>query len=141
VVVDPKNIKSIMDWPTPKDVSDTRSFMGPTGYYRRFIKRFSKIGFPINSLQKKGVKFIWTSECEEIFQELKYLLTDAIVLNIEDPNKDFLVCTNACKEGLRGFLMQEGHVIFYQNTKLNEHEVNYVTHDMELDAIVHDLKM
>jgi hypothetical protein len=56
-----------MEWPTPKDVSDIRSFMGLAGYYRRFIKGFSKIGCPITTLQKKGVKFIWTSKCEEIF--------------------------------------------------------------------------
>jgi hypothetical protein len=61
VVVDPAKIKSIMDWHTPKDVPNIRSFMGLEGYYRRFIKGFSKIGFLITSLQKKGVKFIWTS--------------------------------------------------------------------------------
>jgi hypothetical protein len=105
VAVDPNNIKAIMDWHIPKDVSNIRSFMGLEGYYRRLIKGFSKIGFPITSLQKKGIKFIWTSECEERFQELKCLLTNAPVLNIADPNKEFLVCTGACKEGLRGFLM------------------------------------
>ena len=63
------------------------------------------------------------------------------MLKIADPNNDFLVCTDACKEGLRGVLMQEGHVIFYASKKLNEHEINYVTHDLELDAIVHALKM
>jgi hypothetical protein len=71
VEVEPDKIKSIMDWPTQKDVSDIISFMGMAGYYRRFIKGFSKIGFPITSLQKKGVKFIWTLECEERFQEMK----------------------------------------------------------------------
>jgi hypothetical protein len=60
VVVDPDKIKCIMDWSIPKDVSDIRSFMDLEGYYRRFIKGFSNIGFPITSLQKKGVKFIWT---------------------------------------------------------------------------------
>jgi hypothetical protein len=139
VAVDPDKIKSIMDWPTPKDVFDIRSFMGLEGYYRRFIKGFSKIGFPITSLQKKGIKFLWTPECEERFQEMKYLLTNVHVLHIADPNKDFLVCTNPCKEGLRGVLMQEGHVIFYESIKLNENEVNYVTHNVELDSIVHDL--
>jgi hypothetical protein len=98
VVVDPDKIKAIMDWPTPNDVSDIMSFMGLMGYYRRFIKGFSKIGCLITSLQKKGVKFFWISECEEIFQELKYLLTNAHVLKIADPNKDFLVCTYSCKE-------------------------------------------
>jgi hypothetical protein len=141
VVVDLDKIKAIMDWPTPKDVSDIISFMGLAGYYRRLIKGFSKIGCPITSLQKKGVKFLWTLECEERFQELKCLLTNAHMLNIADPNKDFLVCTDGCKEGLRGFLMQEDHVICYESRKLNEHEIKYVTHDLELTAIVHSLKM
>jgi hypothetical protein len=141
VAVDPDKIKSIMDWPTPKDVYDIRFFMGLAGYYRRFIKGFSKIGCPITTLKKKGFKFIWTSECEEIFQELKYFITNAPILKIAYPNKDFLVCTYAYKEGLKGFLMQEGHVICYESRKLNEHEVNYVTHNIELAAIVHALKM
>jgi hypothetical protein len=106
VEFDPNKIKTIMNWPTPKDVYDIRSFMGLTRYYRRFINGFSKIGFPITSLQKKGVNFIWTSEYEEIFQEMKYLLNNAHVLNIENPNKDFLMCTDAWKEGIGGVLMQ-----------------------------------
>jgi hypothetical protein len=130
-----------MEWPTPKDVSDIKTFMGLVGYYKRFIKVFSKIGCPITALHKKGVKFTWTSKCEERFQTLKYLMTHAPVLKIENPNNDFLVCTDSCKEGLRGFLMQEGRVICYQSRKLNEHEINYVTHDLELAAIVHALKM
>jgi hypothetical protein len=124
VTVDSDKIKSIMDWPTPRDVYDIRSFMGPNGV-----------------LQKKGVKFVWTIEYEESFHQLKHLLTNALVLKIVDPRKDFLVCTNACKEGLEGVLMQEVHVICYESRKLNEHEINYVTHDLELDTIVHALKM
>jgi hypothetical protein len=54
VVVDPENIKAIMDWPTPRNVFEVRSFMGLVGYYRRFIKGFSKIIHPITSLQEKG---------------------------------------------------------------------------------------
>ena len=78
--------------------------MGLAGYYRRFVERFSQISNPITHLQKKGVKFIWTSKCEEIFKEVKYLLTNAVVLKIADPKKDFLVCTYAYKVGLEGFL-------------------------------------
>jgi hypothetical protein len=63
------------------------------------------------------------------------------MLKIEDPNKDFLVCTNVYKEGLRGVRMKKGHIICYGSKKLNEHEINYVTHDLELVAIVHALKM
>jgi hypothetical protein len=80
--------------------------MGLVGYYRRFIKGFSKIGCPITALQKKGVKFTWTSECEEIFHKLKYLLTHAPVLKIADPDNDFLLCTDSYKEGLGGVHMK-----------------------------------
>jgi hypothetical protein len=91
VAVDPDKIRSIMEWPTPKDVLDIRSFMGLEGYYRRFIKGFSKIGCPITTLQKKGVKFLWTPKCEERFQTLNHLLTHAPVLKIIDPETDFLL--------------------------------------------------
>jgi hypothetical protein len=63
------------------------------------------------------------------------------MLNIINPKADFLLCTDACKEGPGGVLMQGGSVVYYESQKLNEHEVNYVTHDLELDAIVHALKM
>jgi hypothetical protein len=68
-------------------------------------------------------------------------LTNAPILNIVDLEKDFLVCTDACKEGLDGVLMQEGKVICYESIMLNEHEKNYVTHDLDLATIVHALKM
>jgi hypothetical protein len=141
VAVDPDKIKSIMEWPTPKDVSDIRSFMSLARYYKRFIKGFSKIWSPITTLQKKGTNFTWTQKCEERFQTLKHLLTHAPVLKISDSEDDFLVCIYAYKEGLGGVLMQGGSVIYYESQKLNEHEVNYVTHDLELAAIVHALKM
>jgi hypothetical protein len=141
VAVYPDKIRSITEWPTPKDVSDLRSFMGLARYYRIFIKRFSKIGCPITALQKKGTKFLWTQQCEERFQTLKHLLIHAPVLKINNPEAHFLVCIDACKEGLGGVLMQEGSVICYEYQKLNEHEVKYVTHDLELAAIVHALKM
>jgi hypothetical protein len=115
VAVDPEKIKEIMDWPAPRNVTEVRSFMGLVGYYRRFIKGFSKIGNPITSLQRKGKKFIWSPECEESFQQLKHLLTKAHVLKIADLEKDFLVCIDACKEGLDGVLMQEGKVICYES--------------------------
>jgi hypothetical protein len=72
---------------------------------------------------------------------VKYLLANAPVLNIAYPNKDFFVCTNACKEGLGGVLMKEEHVICYESRKLNENKINYVTHNLELASIVHALKM
>jgi hypothetical protein len=63
------------------------------------------------------------------------------MLKITEPEANFLVCIDACKEGLGGVLMQGGSVICYESQKFNEHKVNYVTHDLELATIVHALKM
>ena len=84
---------------------DARSFMGLAGYYRRFIEGFSKVAHAITSLQKKGIKFEWTSKCEASFQWLKNILTSAPVLKFANPDKDFVVCTDACGQGLGGVLM------------------------------------
>ena len=67
ISVDLEKIEAIMNWPTPRNVTDVRSFMGLAGYYRRFIEGFSKVAHAITSLQKKGMKFEWTSSCEESF--------------------------------------------------------------------------
>ena len=68
IFVDPENIEAIMNWPTPRNVTYVRSFMGLAGYYRRFIEGFSRVAHAITYLQKKGMKFKWTSRCEESFQ-------------------------------------------------------------------------
>ena len=119
---DPTKIKAILEWPAPKDVHDIRSFMGLTRYYHIFIEFFSKIAYPITTLQKKIVRFIWSQQCQNSFDKLKYLLTITPILKIVDPDKDFLVCTDVSKEGLGGVLTQEGHVIYYEYQKLKEHE-------------------
>ena len=67
IAVDPSKIAAIQEWPTPRNVTEVRSFMGLAGYYRRFIEGFSKIAHPITSLQRKGVKFEWNPRCEESF--------------------------------------------------------------------------
>ena len=59
ISVDPEKIRAIEDWQVPKDLTDVRSFMGITRYYRRFIEGFSRIVNPITYLQKKGKKFDW----------------------------------------------------------------------------------
>jgi hypothetical protein len=65
--------------------------MGLASYYRIFVEGFSKIAHPITSLQKKGVKFQWTLNCENSFQHLKQLLTSDPILRIANPNEDFIV--------------------------------------------------
>ena len=122
-------------------MTEIQSFMGITGYYRRFIEGFSRIVNMINYLQKKGKKFEWHQKCEQSFKNLKTLLTIAPILRIVDPNKEFIVCTDACNNCLGGVLTQEGHVIAYEYMKLKIHEKNYATYDLEFAAVIHALKM
>jgi hypothetical protein len=63
---------------------------------------------------------------------LKSLLTSAPILRIVDPDVDFMMCMDACKEGIGGVLSQNGHVVCYKSRKLKEHERIYATHDLEL---------
>jgi hypothetical protein len=141
IAVDPAKVEAIMEWPAPTNVTEVRSFMGLAGYYRRFVEGFSKIANPITELQKKNKKFVWTEKCAEAFRRLKELLTTAPILKVPDMDADFLVCTDASKEGLGGVLMQDGRVIAYISRKLRRHEENYATHDLELLAIVYALKV
>jgi hypothetical protein len=141
IAVDPAKVEAIMEWPAPTNVSEVRSFMGLAGYYRQFVEGFSKIANPITELQKKNKKFEWKEKGAEAFRRLKELLTTAPILKVPDMDADFLVCTDASKEGLGGVLMQDGGVIAYISRKLRRHEENYATHNLELLAIVYALKV
>ena len=65
----------------------------------------------------------------------------AMILRVAYPNKYYIVCTNARKEGLWGVLSHKGHLVCNESCKLTDHERNYVVHDLELEVVVHALKM
>eukprot|EP00253_Pinus_taeda_P025534 PITA_25534 len=108
IAVDLEKIRAIMEWATSKNVDEMRLFVGLASYYKRFIRNFSHITYPITSLQWKGKKFEWTKECEVSFEQLKQLLAHVSMLKIVDLGKEFAVCIDAFKRGLDGILMQEG---------------------------------
>ena len=80
IQMDPKKIEAILEWPKSTTVIEVRSFLGLAGYYRRFMKDFSKIAAPLTRLTKKNIKFNWIDRCEEHFLLLKDLLMSAPVL-------------------------------------------------------------
>jgi hypothetical protein len=103
--------------------------------------RFSKLVKPIISLLKNDIKFNWSSKCNEAFEQLKVLLTTAPVLGQPDIEKPFDVYCDASGSGLGCVLMQEGWVRAYASRQLRRHEEHYPTHDLELAAVVHALKI
>jgi hypothetical protein len=141
VKVDPEKVKAVSEWKQPMNVTEIRSFLGLAEYYRRFIEGFSKIARPMTALTQKGKEFKWTEACERSFQELKTRLTTAPVLTLPDIHKDFVVYCDASRQGLGCVLMQDKRVVAYASRQLKKHEENYPTHDLELAAVVHALKI
>jgi hypothetical protein len=141
IAVDPDKVQEVMNWKPPTTVRQIQSFLGLAGYYRRFILDFSRIAKPITELLKKETKFVWSQKCEDAFHALRQHLTTAPVLAQPDSRKPFNVYCDASGTGLGCVLMQDSQVIAYTSRALRPHEQNYPTHDLELAAVVHALKM
>ncbi|GJT53610.1 putative reverse transcriptase domain-containing protein [Tanacetum coccineum] len=139
--VDPSKVESVKNWKTPESSTEIRSFLGLAGYYRRFIKNFSKIAKPLTLLNQKNKTYVWGDKQDEAFRILKEKLCNAPVLALPDGPDDFVVYCDASKQGFGCVLMQRGKVIAYASRQLKTHEKNYTTHDLELGAVVFALKI
>ncbi|GKA22488.1 putative reverse transcriptase domain-containing protein [Tanacetum coccineum] len=125
-------VESVKNWKTTESPTEIRSFLGLAGYYRRFIKNFSKIAKPLTLLTQKNKAYVWGDKQDEAFQILKEKLCNAPVLALPDGPDDFMVYYDASKQGFGSLLMQRGKVIAYASRQLKKHEKYYTTHDLEL---------
>ena len=141
VLVNPEKVEAVMSWERPKSVFEICSFLGLAGYYLRFIEDFSRLAAPMTRLTRKGVKFEWNDLCEKAFQELKRRFTSAPILIVSEQGQRYTVYYDASKNELGGVLMQSGRFVAYGSKQLKNHEQNYLTHDLELAAIVFSLKI
>jgi hypothetical protein len=141
IVVDPSKVRVVLNWSPPKNVPEIRSFLGLAGYYRRFIEGLSNIVRPLTTLLEKGKEFKLDGKCQASFEELKKRLTTTPVLIMPDIHIRFDVYFDASRQGLGCVLMREAKVVAYASKQLRKHEQNYSTHDLELAAVVHALKI
>ena len=139
--VDPAKIEAVVNWKSPQNVTEVRSFLGLAGYYRRFVRGFSVIASPLTKLLRKGIKFEWTDKCQNSFEQLKGMLVEAPVLTQPISGKEYTLYSDASGIGLGCVLMQDGKVVAYASRQLKPHEQNYPTHDLELAAVVFALKI
>jgi hypothetical protein len=95
----------------------------------------------MTELLAKDNTFEWTPRCETSFQELKKRLTTTPVLTMHNMKKPFSIYYDASGQGIGCVLMQGGHVVAYASRQLRKHEEKYPTHDLELVAVVHALKI
>ena len=145
IETDPDKIAKVRDWPTPKNPEELRSFLAFTGYYRRFIKDFSKITRPLADLippitKKKGLRtptkeWHWMDTEQQIFDDLKTKLTSPLILAYPDFNLPFELHTDVSTMGLGAVLYQDQdgrkRVIAYASRSLSKSEMNYSVFKLE----------
>lgn len=146
-------VEAVQRWPVPTRQKEVEQFIGLSGYYRRFIKDFSKIASPLTELcgtlkkAKGGAQrtppkkaFAWGEEQQKAFEAIKEAVTSAPCLAMPDPEKEFIVHTDASGYAVGAALMQkfEGGLrpIAFLSKKMKKSEKNYPVYEQELLAIL-----
>lgn len=106
VATDPEKLAIVRKWPVPKDKHEMKSFLGLCSYYRRFIKNYAQIAKPLTQLTENGKDFHWDENCQQAFEELRKKLCSSPILAFPDPEKEFIVDTDASDVAIGGVLSQ-----------------------------------
>ncbi|RDX91842.1 Retrovirus-related Pol polyprotein, partial [Mucuna pruriens] len=142
IEVDKSKIDIIASLPNPKSVREVRSFLGHAGFYRRFIKNFSKIALPLSKVLQKDVEFKFDQPYIVAYQELKNRLTSTPILQAPNWELPFELMCDASNSALGAILGQRAgvgkpvHVIAYASRTMDPAQSNYTTIEKELVAIV-----
>ncbi|GJV17330.1 reverse transcriptase domain-containing protein [Tanacetum coccineum] len=141
IEVDKAKVDVISKLPHPTTVKGIRSFLGHAGFYRRFIKDFSKISRPMTHLLEKNTPFIFSEDCILAFQTLKKKLTEAPILIAPNWDEPFEIMCDASDYAIGAVLGQriEKHFrpIHYASKTMTEAETNYTTTEKEMLAVVY----
>lgn len=140
IQTDPEKVSAIEGLSASTNVRGVRRFLGIASWYRRFVKDFSKIAHPLTRLLKKSVKWSWTKEQQQAFDQLKKCLTEVPILACPDFSRPFVLQTDASDHGLGAALIQNGssgdHVIAYASRTLTATERKFSVTEKECLAIV-----
>ena len=149
ISTNPKKIEAVTKWPTPRTVYDVRSFLGFVGYYRRFIKNFSRITKPIREVitglenqSKRAAKktyIEWTDAADTAFEHLKAMCVSTPILAYPNYQLPFTLHTDSSTDGLGAVLYQKQdgkmRVIAYASRSVSKAEANYPAHKLEFLAL------
>lgn len=139
IKVDPKKVEAVQSWPVPQSVKEIRSFLGLTGYYRKFIRHYAHKALPLTELTKQDVTWHWSEKEQKAFEELKEALTAAPVLVSPNPELPYEVYTDASFYALGAVLMQDHgkglQPVAYLSRKLTPTERGYPIGDKEMLGI------
>ena len=138
--VDQAKVSIIKNLMPPTTVKGIRSFLGHAGFYRRFIRDFSKIARPLCRLLEKDAKFKFDESCQRSFEEIKSRLVEAPIMAKPDWNKEFQIMCDASDYAMGAVLGQRTDkmfkAIYYASKTFVEAQENYSTTEKEMLAIV-----
>ena len=141
---DPMKCSIVTNYPQPQNVSELRTFLGLTSYFRKFIPNYSKQAKVLTRLLRKDVVFIWILEHQSAFHSLKSSLINPPALAFPDPNLPYKLITDASSYAIGAVLMQVKDGIdksmYYWGRNLSVHEKNYSVTEKEALAVIAALK-
>lgn len=140
-----EGIKTVLDFPIPKDIKGVQSFLGLVSYFRKFIESFSLISRPLYELLRQKVMFTFGDEQLRAFNELKEKLIEAPILAIYDPSAETELHCDASSHGFGAILLQRGddrkfHPVFYFSKRTTISESRYHSFELEMLAIIYALR-
>ncbi|KAL0341408.1 UNVERIFIED_CONTAM: Retrovirus-related Pol polyprotein from transposon.6 [Sesamum radiatum] len=140
IEVDKAKVDLIAKLPPPQSVKEVRGFLGHAGFYRRFIKDFSKIAKPLTNLLSKDAQFHFDDACLHAFRDLKEKLTTAPIVSAPAWDLPFEIMCDASNDTLGAVLGQRVekrfHTIYYASRTMNDAQRNYATTEKELLAVI-----
>ncbi|RVW80074.1 Retrovirus-related Pol polyprotein from transposon 17.6 [Vitis vinifera] len=143
IEVDRAKVELIVKLPPPTNVKGIRQFLGHAGFYRRFLKDFSKIAKPLCELLVKDAKFEWDDKCQRSFELLKQFLTSAPIVRAPNWELPFEVMCDSSDYAIGAVLGQredgKTYVIYYASKSLNDAQRNYTTTEKKLLDVVYAL--
>ncbi|GFX36178.1 retrovirus-related Pol polyprotein from transposon 297 [Trichonephila clavipes] len=125
----PTKTLAVRKFPEPTTIKQVQSFLGLTGYFRKYIKDYSKIAKPLSDLTRNKNLFVFGTQQKEAFEKLKKIMSEGPILHLYKYGRKTELHTDACKQGYGAILLQEAedgklHPVYYMSKKTNTAEEN-----------------
>ncbi|GFU02284.1 hypothetical protein TNCV_2921761 [Trichonephila clavipes] len=132
----PTKTLAVRKFPKPTTIKQVQSFLGLTGYFRKYIKDYSKISKPLSDLTRKENFFVFLTQQKEAFEKLKKIMSEGPILHLYKYGRKTELHTDACKQGYGAILLQEAedgklHPVYYMSKKTNTAEEKYDSYELE----------